>query len=406
MTLGASLLSTQIPPKGPVRRFFIANLVNTVGSGIFLTTSFLAFTRGLGLEATFATTALGAGFALGLPVSLLVGRVNDRLGARHVYAVLLGGQALAMLSYGLASTPTAFAVVAVTSGILDRGLAATSGALIHDLAEPSTRTLTRARLRVSTNVGIALGSGIGALVLSADTTQAYVAGLQANGLLFAVALVCVLTLPVRSGPRSRTDVGRRLRLLPDVRYVVAIVGNALLSVNPVILTVGLPLWLTTVDVVPLASLSVVVVCNTALVILLQVSLARRVTDARSARRASAAMAVAFSASCVLLTLLPGVPTSAAVVVLAAWVVLFTVGELLQSAVAFHASFELAPDGQQGMYQSFYALGPGLSRAAGPLVLTLLVQGAEQLSWLVLAGVFVLGHLITSLALRMPHPRTP
>jgi len=389
-----------------VRRFFVANLVNTIGSGIFLTTSFLAFTRGLGFEATFTTSALGAGFALGIPLSLVVGRVNDRVGAKNVYAVLLGGQALAMLSYGLVSTPVAFVVVAIVSGILDRGLAATSGAFVHELAEPSKRVVTRAQLRVSTNLGIAIGSGAGALVLSVDTTRAYVTGLQVNGLLFGVALVLVTTIPGR--PRSRSAPGHRprLRALPDVRYVVATVGNTFLALHPVVVGVGLPLWLSTVDEVPLASVSAIVVGNTVLVVLLQVAVARRVTDAPSARRASGLTAVALGASCVLMALLPGLPTLVVVLVLAVWVTLFTVGELLQSTVAFHASFELAPDGQQGLYQSFYALGPGLSRALGPLLVTVLIEHAGPLSWLVLAGLFVLGHLVTSLALRLPDPRTP
>ena len=166
-------LSTWIPERGPVRAFALVNLLNTVGSGLYLAGGALFFTRGLALPPQTVAWGLGAGFAVGLVVSLAIGRLADRIEPYVVYTTLLVVQALAMSAYPFVSSVVGFVAVALVSGTADRGIAATVGAVIHRLSGEHSRTLVRAQLRTTTNVGIALGSLLAGIALAADTRLGY-----------------------------------------------------------------------------------------------------------------------------------------------------------------------------------------------------------------------------------------
>jgi MFS family permease len=393
-------LDAWLPRSPGLRRYATANLLNTVGSGLYLTCSFLAFTRGLGFDASFVATSIGVGFAAGMPCALVAGRLSDRHGPKLVYCCLLAAQAVLMVCLAAVGTPTVFVVLVLLSGVADRSLAATAGPLVHALSARDDRSVNRAHLRVSTNIGIAAGSALGSVALVVDERSGYSAVLAANGFFFLVALVLVARISVPGpGPDAPSSTARQSSAIPRPSYVWATAGNALMSIHPVLLSVGLPLWLASAHVLPLWTLSVVVVVNTAVVVIFQVPAARRVVDAARARAAVLAAAASLVFSCVAISALDAGGLLLAAGLVGVWALSFTVGELLQSTASFYMSFELAPDELQGTYQSFWSLGPSLARAAGPVAVTTALGVLGAPGWWLIGLVIAVGALVCAAVLR-------
>ncbi|NEE38013.1 MHS family MFS transporter, partial [Streptomyces sp. SID7982] len=84
-----------LPPPGGLRRFAVANLVNTVGSGLYITGGTLYFTRAVGLSVGQTALGMTLGTGLGLALMMVFGRLADRFGPKLVYLGLLVAQALA-----------------------------------------------------------------------------------------------------------------------------------------------------------------------------------------------------------------------------------------------------------------------------------------------------------------------
>lgn len=394
-------LSTWIPERGPVRAFALVNLLNTVGSGLYLAGGALFFTRGLALPPQTVAWGLGAGFAVGLVVSLAIGRLADRIEPYVVYTTLLVVQALAMSAYPFVSSVVGFVAVALVSGTADRGIAATVGAVIHRLSGEHSRTLVRAQLRTTTNVGIALGSLLAGIALAADTRLGYSLLIWGNAASFAIAAMLGRvwgigrTTTSQSGTGS-ADGGARPGATSlrspwrDARYLIVTVASGVIALQGPLLTFCLPLWVATRTDAPLWCVSVVLVVNTVLVVVLQAPISAMARDFPGARRTARLGGVALAGSCLLL---PLTSSSAAVAVLLVWILVLTAGELTSSTAQFFVAFELAPDDAQGRYQSVYALGQGAARAVGPGLLSALVLGGGAAGCVLLAVVLLAAGLV-------------
>lgn len=372
----------------PAARFAVANLINTCGTGLYLVLGALYLTRVLGLNAGDVALVLGSGTAAGLMTAVLLGRAGDAFGARNVYAVLLLLQAACMIALSQASTLQSVAVIAVFSGVAERGVAGLAGGLVHALSSRETRMEARALLRTTTNVGIGIGTLIAGLVLALDTSSAYRASLVANALAFAATALLILRLP--AGIRASEAPPLRNRRRPSTRYMAVSAACGILSLQIPVLSFVLPLWVAAYTDAPLWSVSAVVGLNTVIVVLTQVRVSRQVHDFRSAHRATGVATVCLVVACSVMPATAGAPTWVSLSLLVTWCLLMTGAELFQSTSQFFYSFELAPDDAQSTFQSAFSIGPGAFRALGPAVLVALVMEHPLWGWLTLGGIFALG----------------
>jgi MFS family permease len=129
--------------------------------------------------------------------------------------------------------------------------------------------------------------------------------------------------------------------------------------------------------------------NTAMIIAFQVRASRGSEDLAVVRRSVQRCGVAFALAAVTFFSAHWLSPVLAVLVLAAAVVIHTVGELWQAGAAFGLSFELAPAHAQGQYQGLFGMGMGLAQTVGPALLTLLTITWGPPGWLVVAGFFLL-----------------
>ncbi|MFD0527609.1 hypothetical protein ACFQ1I_11020 [Kitasatospora arboriphila] len=201
---------------------------------------------------------------------------------------------------------------------------------------PTGGSPSRAYLRVVTNVGIGVGTGIAALVLVADTRGAYTAAILADVATFVAVFAMYALLPTpQAGPRGTADesaprTGSALRNLP---YLVVAGLAGVLGLQFAMIEVGVPLWIVDHTEAPRVLVACTLVVNTILVVALQVRATRGTEEPTAAARIFRRGGLLVALSCAAFALAGGLPAWAAVLVLLAGASLQALGEVLGQAAA-------------------------------------------------------------------------
>ncbi len=393
-----------LPASPPVRDFAIANLVNTLGVGLFVTGGTLYFTRVIGLTLAEVGTGLSLTIGLALLVMVPLGRLADRVGARQIYVSMLALQATVMGAYLFVPNFAWFLVAASFGAVADRGINATVGALIHDLAKGNDRVRTRAYLRSTTNVGFAAGSLLAGLALQQDSAWAYRSIIAGNAVMFGLAALLVLRVPRRKShpePVSSAEFGTDGTVvaprsaLRDKNYLMVSVANAALTLHFELLSYALPLWIVLRTSAPPWAISVVFSINTAMVVLFQVRVSARIGGVLDAAKLVRRAGGILLGSCLLMAVSARSQGTLTIVVLLVWAITYTFAELLHSSAEFSFSFDLARDDAQGEYQSVFAMARGLAHAIAPVLLTVTVLHPSGFGWIGAGPFLLLTALLTS-----------
>ena len=379
--------SRLLPETHAGRVMAAATVVTTVGSGAFLVVAVLYFTRIV--ELTPGQVGIGmsiAGFA-GLVSGVPMGHLGDRYGARELLIALMVLAAPVAASVALVQNAWQFILVASALAVLERGSAAVRAGLIASMTSGAGRIRIRAYLRSVTNIGMAVGAGIGAVALVFDTRAAYVTLLLLNGASYLIAAVVLRSHP-SVAPAPRSDSGPVWIVFRDRPYVVVTLLMATMAMQYSILDVGIPLWVDRYTDAPTWIVAVLFVINTGMVVLFQVSVSRRVEDVSAAIRAVSTSGVVFFIACGTFALAADGGTALAVVLLLAGGFIHATGELLQAAAQFCLSQDLAAAHAQGQYQGLASTGFSLSAMLAPTVITFLPIMLGPPGWWILGGILV------------------
>ncbi len=371
-------------------RFAAAATVNSLGNGLFLTVSALYFVRIAGLHPIAYGAALAIAAAVGLLAGPLIGHLADRRGTQALYALLLALQGVGSAAYVLSDEAAFLVAVICLVAITERGASALRGAYTAALVPRENRVRFRAILRSLSNAAGGVGAGLGAMVLVVDEPWAYRLALVVNALSFFVAALLIIL--GRRVPNAPTVTGAPSAswsaALRDRPFVVVTILNAVLLLHICILTVAVPLWVGSQTDAPLWVVGMLIVINTAGVVLLQVPATKGISTIRTAARAATQAALLLALSCAILAftgLLSGVFTVAALVLAT---IVHLGGELLQSAAAWTFAFELAPESAHGQYQGVFNAGLDVGTLFAPIIFTAIVSEGTPLGWLLVAALFV------------------
>ncbi|WP_405934588.1 MFS transporter [Streptomyces longwoodensis] len=381
---------TQRP--APRHLLALAQLSNSVGDGAYYTTSALYFTQVVGLSPARVSLGLTVGWAAGSLAGVPLGRLADRRGARGTAVLLALGTALAVASFTVVRGFLPFVLVACGYAAAQSGLAAARQALLAVLVSAGERTGLLARLQSTLNAGLAVGAGLGGLALHSGTRGAYLAVFVLDAVSFLVCAGLLSALPAAgavAGAVPGVAPGRRpagLGVLRDRPYARVAMLNTVLLLRLPLLSLVLPLWITTRTEAPVWLVSGLFVLNTAAVTLFQVRAARGVDGVAPATRAVRRAGWVMLAACAVFALSAGGGTAWAVGLLVLGAVLQVVAEMGQSAGSWQLSFELAPPDRVGEYQGFFGTGVTVARTLGPLVLTSLLVEWGTPGWLLLGAV--------------------
>ncbi|WP_433494858.1 MFS transporter [Micromonospora sp. CA-248089] len=387
-----------------VRVLSLAQLANSVGDGAFYACSALFFIRVVGLSPAQVGIALTVGWSTGILAGVPAGQLADRYGARRMTGVFAVATAAALGGFLVIRSFPLFVLLACGYAVCQAGLTASRQALLVGLIEPARRTAVRARLQSVSNAGLAAGAGLGALVLWADSSPAYLSAFALDAASFLAAALLVRRLPEAAPVPAGPEPGR-LAVLRDRPYALITLLNAVMCLNMPLLSLALPLWIAERTDAPAPMGAIVLTVNMLCVVLWQVRVARRVTDPGTAARASGHAGWVLLVACgayAVSGMVGGAWVASAVLLGAALVQVF--GEMVQAASGWEVGFTLARPDRQGQYQGFFAMAPQLARMLGPALLTSLLLGWGTPGWLVLGGLFVVAGLAMRLAVRLAERR--
>ncbi len=363
-----------------------------LGSGVFMLSAALFYTRSVGLSIAQVGLGLGIGGLVGLLSGIPVGRLADRRGPREVYRVTLIVQALAMAAMVLVHSFWFFVVLVCLTELAGSASTAARGPLVRSLAGEKPAQF-RAYLRAAVNLAGSIGAGLAALVVQLDTHTAYVCLVLGNALSFVATAVIISLLPSLPAVPVPPCTGRWIAL-KDYSYMVVTALDGVMSLQGDVLFFALPLWIVWHTDAPRWFVGASALASTFMVVALQVRASRGVDSNATAARAWRRSGWAFLLGMSLIGLAAGVPGWLAALMIVVGVGVHTIGEILQTVGSFELRYNLAPAHAQGQYSGVFAFGRGTASVAAPSLLGFLCITWGTPGWFVMGGGFlVVGQVI-------------
>jgi predicted MFS family arabinose efflux permease len=384
-------LTRQLPEPGPTRVLALATLISTIGTGLFITSSVLYFTRAVHLPATQVGIGLTVAGLIGLLAGIPVGEIADRRDPRQVQLVTLVLMAVTMACYVFVNSFAVFAIVATVDMLAASASNAARGGLIYRVGGERAAAF-RSQLRAISNVGISVGALGAGVAIQLDTRLAYQVLVLLNALSFVVCALVYLRLP-NYPPIPRPREARRWLALRDWPFVAYTAINGAMSLQYFVLSLPLPIWIASHTTAPRWTVAAVMLINTFMCVFLQVNVGSKVDTIRKGSAAMRTAGLIFVVSCALMALLADMPVWVAALLVVVAVVVHTFGEMWHAAATFALGFDLAPGYAQAQYQGLLHIGFGAGQAIAPVVLISLCIGLGQPGWLLLGGIFAVIGLV-------------
>lgn len=380
-----------------------SSMLSSLSNGVFYTVSVLFFTRIVGFGATEVGAGLTVAGGAGVIAAFAAGHLADRVGAGIVLAASTATQGLALIAYTAAASITVFVVIASVAVAARAAQATARAAVLAQAFTGPERVLVRARLGVVINVFIGVGTVTAGLVLLLDTRTAYTTAMLAAGTLVLAATWPLLSIQRRlwkppltesfdDTPASTPAIADSSPLR-DHRYLLVNALTMVLAMHAGLLTVGVPLWITTRTAAPPVTVALLMVANTVLVVAMQVPFARKVHNVRSAARSAAGAGVLLALACLVYATSSNAPAVAAVLLLLAAVTVHTFGEIAAEVGSWGLAFDLAPPRASGAYQAVNQTSVALGAMLAPII-TITAVDNGTLGWIALAAIFAFAGLAT------------
>ncbi|GLY33865.1 MFS transporter [Kineosporia sp. NBRC 101731] len=372
-----------------MRRLAAIQLIDAVGSGVFLAGSSVLYVKIFGFSAGQVATGLSlAGFA-GLIATSVMGQVADRLGHKHVLLVLTALQCISYLLFFLVDAFWQFTLLVAAISFLDFGKASAFNAVIAEATSTGDSVVrNKAALRSVFNAGFFGGSSLAAAAvgLRSGHLLAIFVGTNAFSYLACVLLVRVLP-PPRNAPRALGS--RRFTALRDLRFLYVVALTTLLGLHGSIMTVAMPLWVLGHTSIDPAAIGALFALNTVLSVTLQVYAARGTEQVRGSARAARQSSWLVATGCVGIAVTAGLGQLGGTIALAVAVLVLTGGELRQAASRWGMSFALAPESARAEYLGAFNICVAAGSIVGPALTVFLTTHLGWVGWIVLASIVLL-----------------
>ena len=336
--------------------------------------------RGMGLGTSGLVVAVLLG--IGVVGSPLAGRVVDRVGGRSTLMT-----SLALLAAGYGGFPFvrhpwhAFAFAAI-AGAGNAGFAPSHSSLLAALTSREQRTAAYALTRVTDNLGFGIGGLIGGLIATTRVPESYdlLFAVDAGTFVAFMGLLLFVPAPPRIPAAARMgggyrEVSRDRRFLWLLGLTAVLVAAAYAQVSTM-----LPPFVKEHAGVSEAGIGAIFFVNTLVLVLAQLPFAKAL-GGHNRLRALAAAAVVFSGTC-FGVLAAGIwfDGSAAVVVLCAVIVAFSLAECVHGAVNNPLIADLAPAHLMGRYMALRTSAWQVGFLAGPAIGSLLLVRSPTALW--------------------------
>jgi MFS family permease len=303
--------------------------------------------------------ALHSGSAL--VTTLVAGPVADRLGRKGVMVFSLFASTLIYLAMSLASSLPAWAILMMANGALNPLFRVGSDAMVADLLPPDRRAGAYALIRMSNNVGVAIGPAVGGFLAAASYAWAFYAAASASAAFGLLVLFFVTETLPSPGEQGEDDTsGGYGHLLRDRRFLAFCAVSTLAVVPSALVFVLLPVYGKEQYGVVESQYGFVMATNAAMVVLFQYAVTKGTERFRPMSvMAAGALFYALGVGSIALG-------SGFIHFLLSMVVL-TMGEMLLVPTGTSLAANLSPPDMRGRYMGFYGLTWMVGIGLGPVI---------------------------------------
>jgi MFS family permease len=392
-----ALVRRILPPTRLERDLALQCVLSAFATGSFLTGTAVYFTQIVGLTGSQVGLGMSVSGVVTLLLSLPLGRLSDRVGAKPLWAVSALVEALLYFAWPLAGGMVSF--VALLSLLAVIGTAGNTGRNVYRIAvfPREMRVRALAYMRSARNVGYTLGALAGGIALAIGTRSAITAVPVLTGGLLVLNALMVSRLPAIDRPEPHQPHEDDLAPAPaawrNPGFVVLAMCNGVLSSNQVLLNVVVPLWLVERTDAPHTLLAWLFGTNTVMAVFLQVRASRGSETVRGALRAVRLSGWAFIVSCLVIGITHETIGWVSIVLIWLGHVTITGAELWQSASDWGFQSELSDHRRLGDYQGVWGLGYQAQPIVFPGLFTFLALQWGEPGWAVIAAIGVLAALV-------------
>ena len=382
-----------LPPTALERDLALQCVLSAFATGSFMTGTAVFFTQVVGLTGAQIGLGMSVAGVVTLALSVPLGRLSDRMGAKVLWAMASFVEALFYFAWPAAGDMLGFVVLlSLLSAVT---LAGSTGRNVYRISvfPRDVRVRALAHLRAARNLGFSLGALAGGIALAIGTTAAITSVPLATGAVLILNAVMVARLPSVAGrTRPAPPRGHQLTVAPPAwrnrGFVLLSITNAVLTSNQVLLNVVVPLWLVERTDAPHTLLAWLFGTNTVMAVLLQVRASRGSEQVEGALRAVRLSGSAFVLSCLVISVTH--ETVGWISIMLIWLghVTITGAELWQSASDWGFQSELSDHRRLGDYQGVWSLGYQVGPVIFPGLYTFLALQWGAPGWAVIAALAV------------------
>ncbi|MGA8247961.1 MAG: MFS transporter [Nocardioides sp.] len=402
-------LQRLLPDHPVARRLSVQSILYAFGDGTFVTGNAVYFTQIVGLSAAQVGLGLSLSGLVVLALSVPMGKVADRFGARRMWALGALLEALLYLCYPFIHGFPAFVTLLTAFSLVETVGNAGRGAYTIGIFPREERVRYQAFLRSALNLGFTLGALGGGLALASDSHGVIRMVPVLSALVLATNATLIWRLPdareeaadadTALDPAPQEEPGASPKALKNRGFLASSVLSGIAGTHWILLLVVIPLWLVERTDAPHWVLAWLFGTNTVLAVLFQVPAARGMNTVSGALR-GVRLATAFMVvSCCLVAITGDTIGWVSIVLLLVGHMTVTGAELFESAATWGFLAELSDPARRGEYQGVWGLGGRITNILGPAAYTWLALNHGTLGWVVIATTIVLAAALLHPAVR-------
>jgi MFS family permease len=363
---------------------FVGMLISTIGTSMIWPFLMIYASSKLDLPLTNIAFLLTINSAFGFASSLISGPIIDRLGRKWMMVFSLVSNGMVYLFLSQANSYETFAILMALSGSVNPLYRVGTDAMLADLIPEDKRIDAYALLRLSNNLGIALGPAIGGLLATTSYTYAFLGatvGMTSYGLL--LTFFAKETLPKSiddEQDKEKEFFGGYPKILKDAPFRNMLLAFFLVSMGMTLIWTLMGVHAKNNYGMPESQYGLIATTNAIMVVTLQIS----ITNITKRHLALPVMAIGAA--------LYTIATGSVSLMTSFWgfwlsMVIMTFGELILVPTASTFVANLAPVDKRGRYMGLFGLTWPVAAGIAPIMGGLLNDNmGPQYIWI--GGAFV------------------
>jgi len=338
-------------------------LISTMGGSMIwpFLTIYVSEKLEISLTKVAALLALRGGVALFS--SFIAGNITDRFGRKWIMVVSLAGHGLTYFFLGQANSYLAFAILLALRGFFTPLYKVGSDTMVTDLVPEKQRADAFALMRMSDNIGIAMGPAIGGFIATRSYTISFT--IAASTLILFSLLITFFTKETspnteESADKNMASLRGYLQIAQDRTFLRFSFSFMLLGICSMILWVFLAVYAKTNFQVPESQYGLIPTTNALMVVLFQVMMTRR-TKKHLPLPVMAIGALIYGLGVGSVALGTGFGSF--------WLsfVIVTIGEIMVMPTASTFVATVAPLSMRGRYMGVHMLSQGIAASIAPIL---------------------------------------